>query len=315
MPITRSGSLFAFGILFAAALCSPLRADDKPADNTAKLEKSQFIRIVRDELKRPLTMETAIVRYVPTDEKKPGPIVDLIAAVHVGEKKYYEQLNQEFANYDSLLYELVAPKGTKVPKKAGATGSPVSALQIWMKNTLNLEFQLEQIDYHASNFVHADMSPEDFSKSMKNLNESPVSMFLKLMQASMAQQNQKPVNNMLMMAALFDRKEGPLVLKQIMADQLDGADTMLEALNGPEGSTLVTERNKFALKVLGEEATQGKKRLAIFYGAAHMTDMEKRLLEQLPLKRTETRWLAAWDLKAPAKTPAAPDVEKKSESK
>src|SRR5262245_47577039 len=136
MPITRRGSLFALGFLFAAAFCGPVRAEEKPAESAAKPEKTQFLRIVRDEKKQPLAMETAIVRYAPADEKQPGPIVDLIAAVHVGEKAYYEQLNKEFANYDALLYELIAPKGTKVPKNAGASGSPVSALQIWMKNTL-----------------------------------------------------------------------------------------------------------------------------------------------------------------------------------
>lgn len=299
-------------VLFFLALSTATiaRAEEKPLAKGP--ERTQFLRIIRDEKEKPLAMETAIVRYVPADKAKPGPVVDLIAAVHVGEKSYYEQLNKEFENYDAMLYELVAPTGTKVSKKAADNRSAVSSLQVWMKGALALEFQLEQVDYHAKNFVHADMTPEQFSRSMRDKKEDPLTLFLKLMQASMAQQAQQkePVNNTLLLAALFDKKNGPLVLKRIMADQLDSADTLLEALNGPAGSTLITERNKVALKVLGQQFAAGKKRFAIFYGTGHMPDMEKRLLDQFALQRGETRWLQAWDLKPSLKPAAKPQAEK-----
>ena len=49
-------------------------------------------------------------------------VVDLIGAVHVGEKAYYEALNKQFEDYDAVLYELVAPEGTRVPKGAKPGG-------------------------------------------------------------------------------------------------------------------------------------------------------------------------------------------------
>lgn len=314
MPMPRVGSLFCLLILVALSHGVTARAEEKPADK--KAEKTEFLRVTRDEKNKPLAMQTAIVRYVPADPAKPGPIVDLIAAVHIGEKGYFEQLNQEFQNYDAMLYELVAPKGTRVPKNGKGAKGVVSGLQIWMKDTLKLEFQLEQVDYQAANFVHADMSPDEFSRSMQDKKESPLTLFLRLMQASMAQQSQQQaqVDSTLMLAALFDKKDGPLVLKRIMADQLDNGDVLLEALNGPEGSTIITERNKTALKVLDEQIAAGKKKLAIYYGTGHMNDMEQRLLAQWPLKRIETRWLTAWDLRAPAK-PTEPQSEKKTDAK
>ena len=45
-------------------------------------------------------------------------------------------------------------------------------MQMGMKETLGLEFQLELIDYNRDNFTHADMSPEEFAESMVENDES-----------------------------------------------------------------------------------------------------------------------------------------------
>ena len=42
--------------------------------------------------------------------------------------------------------------------------------------------------------------------------------------------------------------------------------------------------------------TAGKKIIAIFYGAAHMPDFDKRLKEDFGMKRTESEWITAWNL-------------------
>jgi hypothetical protein len=70
---------------------------------------------------------------------------------------------------------------------------------------------------------------------------------------------------------------------------------MVAGLEGPNGSVLVTERNKAAIKVLKQQIAAGKKNMAIFYGAAHMKDMEKRL-EDLGFKRQKVEYRVAWDL-------------------
>ena len=105
--------------------------------------------------------------------------VDLVGAVHVGEKDYYEQLNQLFTSYDAVLYELVAPEGTRIePGKSRSSRIAVSYIQNLMKDVLKLEFQLDRIDYTKPNMVHADMSPQEFSQSMKDRDESFLKMFL-----------------------------------------------------------------------------------------------------------------------------------------
>lgn len=272
----------------------PLRAE-KPALQ----ETPRFIRVLHDENDSLKSLDTAIATYKLKRPDKPEVVVDLIGAVHIGEKQYYDRLDELFQEYDVVLYELVAPRGTRVPangKREG--GSPVSALQSFMKDLLDLEFQLEQIDYQAENFVHADMSPEEFWASMQKRNESPLKMFLSMMRASLAQQAERPskVNDAVLLAAIFDRKNGPKVLKRALADELGNNDVMLEALNGPNGSTIVTERNKVALKVMAEQIEAGKLKIGIFYGAAHLDDMHQRLVGEHKMSYEKLEWVPAWNL-------------------
>jgi hypothetical protein len=76
-------------------------------------------------------------------------------------------------------------------------------------------------------------------------------------------------------------------------------DDALAALSGDDGSsTLITERNKKALQVLRRELDAGKKRIAIFYGAGHLPDMEARLIRDFRAERQQTEWIVGWDLQA-----------------
>ena len=68
-------------------------ADEKPS--ARKKANKAFLRLVRDKKKGPVALEAAIVRYVSQDGEK-KTTVDLVSAVHVAEKSYYDQLNGEF---------------------------------------------------------------------------------------------------------------------------------------------------------------------------------------------------------------------------
>ena len=64
-----------------------------------------------------------------------------------------------------------------------------------------------------------------------------------------------------------------------------------------DGTVLLTERNKAAIAALKNALTNNKKDIAIFYGAAHMPDMEERLMKEYGLKRQGSHWLTAWEMK------------------
>jgi hypothetical protein len=270
------------------------------ADAKAKADDAKrYIRVTHDARGKPLAMETSIVRLVPKGDDRQGLAVDLISAVHVADAGYYEKLNKRFADYDVVLYELVAPEGTVIPQGGlDRNRNALSSVQNGIKDLLELEYQLTGIDYTKKNFVHADLSPEEFSESMKNKGESFWTIFLRLMAAGMAQQasNRGNTSEIDLLMALFD-PERALKLKRIMADQFSDMDTMMLAFNGPDGSTLITERNKAALKVLAREIDAGRKKIAIFYGGGHMPDMEQQAGDQFNLKRDSQQWLEAWNLR------------------
>ena len=159
-------------------------------------------------------------------------------------------------------------------------------LQNGMKDMLELEHQLHQIDYHKDNFVHADMSPEDFSKSMETRGESMWTMVFRMMGQQLAQQNKRPdrAPDTDLFLACSDKNRA-LSLKRVMAEQFEDLEGAMGAFEGPGGSTLITERNKVALKVLGEQVAAGKKKIGIFYGAGHMPDMEERLTNDFGVRR------------------------------
>jgi hypothetical protein len=304
-----------------AATAKDAADKDAAEKEAAKKETAQpqFVRVRRDEKGQPLAMETAVVRYVAAEAGGAAVVVDLIGAVHVGDKSYYDELNKLFESYDVLLYELVAPEGTKVPKEGrkGPSAHPIGAMQDGMSAILELQHQLDSIDYTKANFVHADMSPEEFAKSMEKRGESFMQLFFRLMGQGMAQNASKGggSNDLDLLVALFS-KDRALKLKIMMAEQFNEIDGALAVLDGPEGSTILTERNKKCFEVLSKQLKDGKKKIGVFYGAAHLPDMERRLLADHGMKRDTEQWLAAWNLvKAKKAVKPAAAGDKKPDAK
>lgn len=258
-------------------------------------------------------MQTATVRYVlpapPSDGKQPStnppssPVtVDLIGAVHIADIAYYRQLNEQFKQYDALLYELVAPEGTIVNRGRGTSNAhPVGAMQNAIKSFLDLDHQLEYVDYTKPNFVHADLSPDQFLQAMTDRNESFLQLYFRLMGQAMAQQSDMAARgnstDLDLFAALF-AKDRPRQLKIAIAKQLAEMEGLMSSLGGEQGSVLISERNKRALAVMREQIAAGKKKIGIFYGAGHLADMHDRLTNEFGMKPVEVTWATAWNLAA-----------------
>jgi hypothetical protein len=286
--------------LLALALFAPLKAtlcaQEKAETKATAKEELKFVRVSKDD-KNPLALQTAVVKYKSDSKETEGVEVTLIGAVHIAEKSYYEKLNNLFTEYDVLLYEMVSDphKGVPAPNERGS--SPISSVQVGMKDMLELTFQLDEVDYKAKNFVHADMSPEEFFDSMNKRKEGVFKMFLRSVGSGLAMQGAGKANDLDVLTAIIsnNRSKG---LKRAMAEQFEMMDGQMAALQGDDGrSTLITERNAKAFKALGEQIKAGKKKIGIFYGAGHLEDMHQRLLDEYRMQPIETKWLDAWDLK------------------
>ena len=240
------------------------------------------------------------VGIISLEHKETGAKVDLVGAVHIGDKEYYEQLNKEFKKYDSVLYEMVKPADLDPAQFKGRPQSGVSMMQTFMQKQLDLAYQLDEVNYGAKNFVHADMTVKQFRKRQQARGESMIMLMLKLMREDMAARAKKEkravdISTAELLRALLSPTRS-VELKYLLARQFNEMERLTAGLNNKKGSVILTDRNKVALKVLKKEMDTGKKKLAIFYGAAHLPGMEKRMIEKMGFERKRTRWVKAWDL-------------------
>ncbi len=309
--VFRRGAV-AYLAWFAACAVSLAQADEprRLGPEAVAEGRAEFLRLSRDDASEPLSLDTSIVEYLepaagaaPAGRRLPLQ-VDLVAAVHVGSGSYYETLSRLFKEYDAVLYELVAPENARVPRPGRKPAGAIGSAQQGLTKLLGLEFQLEAIDYAAPNFVHADLSPKEFDAAMAKRGESWWSMFMKLMQESMARAHTRkaPASDIGVgdLFGIFFGSDREVRLRRIIAEQFTDMDVLTAAFGGEAGSTLITDRNAAAIDVLRDQIGRGRRRIAIFYGAAHMDDFDRRLRQEFGLQPGETIWLEAWDLRAPA---------------
>ena len=235
----------------------------------------------------PGTVETSVV----TMRNARGQEIDLISAVHVGSPTYYAGLNKKFKGYDAVLYELVLPDemaGQPLPSQM-ETGSGASGIQI------------DKINYSAANFVHADLTRNGLAQKMAARQENLMSYMMKALSSStgtidesqlgVTEQELAELDFMAVMSGRTSAKDRK-VLKKLFGASLASSGGLLSSLSD---SALIADRNEAALAVARKETQAGKRRLAIFYGAAHMPDMKKRL-EKQGWKASGTEWIKAWDV-------------------
>lgn len=229
--------------------------------------------------------------------RKGNATVTLFAAVHIGDQAYYDDLNKAFEAYEVVLYEMVKPRDA-VPPPPGqlGNGGGINLMQRAMQNVTGLQYQLDIIDYTRPNFVHADMDFETFADAMSERNEI-MRLLLRAMTSGGQTQTHPDVLLGQFMLAAQDPAEA-VNLKRMLAREFSNLDQMLKVLEGPDGSVLLNERNKAAIEVLNQQLRKGRTNLALFYGAAHVPDLAKRLTE-LGFEHVGTDWRTAWAIAAP----------------
>jgi hypothetical protein len=277
-------------------------AERRAEANNPAAGPTRFLRM-RVEKKQPLSLDTAVVSY--SSSQPDGVTVDLIAAVHIAEGSYYDQLNELFDSYDVLLYELVAPEGTVIP--VGGRGeqrgfNPVGMLQDSAKNMLGLESQLERVDYTKSHFVRADLTPTQISEKMAERGETVLTLALSTFADVLRQQelaSREPGEANIASPAdvsLYDMFGNPLKMKRVLAQEFARTGSLDQALGERLSQLLIVDRNAAALKSLQKQIAAGKKKIGIFYGAAHLPDFELHLVDDFGLHKSAEKWLVAWDL-------------------
>ena len=292
-------------LLLLPTLLLPMQAQERPktAEISTAAEKpdKELVDFIRyTEKDQAAMLETAIRSYTNPD----GVVVDLVGVVHIADASYYKKLNAQLSGYDAVLYELVGdPEALKVPQNT--KDNPLRGIQKMAGQLLKLSFQLDHIDYSKPNFIHADLSAEQFAELQKEKGESLMSLFsraMKMQDSGKLGLDKKDMDLSQIMGALSG-EGGADSLKVVMAKVFDKAESMVDSFEGDDekkGTVLLTERNKVVSAKLQESIKDGKKHLAIFYGAGHLSGLDV-LIRELKFESKSEQWLAAWTMKLPAK--------------
>jgi hypothetical protein len=281
-------------LFLLAALIAPLLHAETAVEAPAARE--QFIRVEKKE--KATELQTAVVRFTKGEAS-----VELVGAIHIADKKYYQALNTRFTGYDALLWEGIgngkpaAPEEIReeeeapraAPKKKGKLDGLHGAYEAGAK-WLDLAYQMKEIDYTRPNFVHADLSIEEFTALQEQRGESLLGFVLKAGLEADSKGVKQPSTFKLLTSLIRGSKNG---LKRELVHTLGAGDDQVAALAGE--SVIITDRNAKCLEVLAREVEAGKKKLGIFYGAAHFPDMVKRLAEA-GWVQAGTEWMTAWDI-------------------
>jgi hypothetical protein len=182
----------------------------------------------------------------------------------------------------------------------------IGKFQATLAGLLGLTFQLDAINYGAANFVHADLSPKELSAAMQARGETPLALFMRILRLSVDPKIRAPSGgdaesadelkdiNPVMLFLRGASQEERLRLKRFMARRMVDSDDFVKTLQGDVGLSLIQDRNRAALDVLSRELAAGKRKVAIFYGSAHLEGMHPELVKRFNLKIASVEWIPAW---------------------
>ena len=290
-----------FLLLLLLFLSVPICAQQPQAEPTKK-PVPDYIRYQKSvDGKTPDALQTAVTRFTRGQNS-----VDLIAVVHIGDSEYFNQLKSSLPNYDAVLYEMVGGPYTKekaqLAEMETAEGdlAQVRGMQEMVKKMLGLKFQLDHLDYLAPNFVHADMTAEQYAQNSTGQDLSNfIARAMKLSQTGALEgmPTTEGEANQLMVGLLGAFMGGDSnTLKRTLGPILAEAESMIQSMEDDQQSLLISQRNQIVINILGREIQKKSPRKdAILYGAGHMPDLEKRLLA-LGYQKGKTSWINGWTI-------------------
>jgi hypothetical protein len=239
-------------------------------------------------------LQSAVATYSRPSE--PGTVT-LVGAVHVGDPAYFDALQAILDGHEVVLFEGV---GGGASEKQLDDISFIFRLQVEMGKLLSLEFQKDGIDYGKPHWKNADMTWAEMQKELEKRDQSLVPMqgLLKmispLLEGLLASQRT-------IWEKTGRKDEASAEMKRTLARYLAQGPELFERMGigqaGKRDDVIVSLRNEAAFEILDATLEGGAKSVAVFYGAAHLPDMHRRLLER-GFERRVHYWVDAWRVPA-----------------
>jgi hypothetical protein len=210
--------------------------------------------------------------------------------------------------------DMVVTAGDGVPAAAGDSGQ----LQAELAAALGLSFQLDAIDYEQEGWRCSDMEIDDLERALRTRGIEMDLTGQTLAGTNLPMQVIKFMLRLVRMADVFLHGAIADTFKVLLIEMLGDESMMemsLEQMGPGFAEVIVDMRNQVAVDDL-RQVVQGEPQIrsvAIFYGAAHMQDLQQRLQEQLDYRSATgepaVRWFDAIEVDLTRSTVSAADLQ------
>lgn len=299
------GSLIFLGLVSTIDRAHGTSVSAAPVEVAQADAIQDFIRFLR--MSGPnAELQTSVTTYrnPQTDQ-----LVSLVGVVHIGDPGYFRRIQQELDAHDLVLYELVGGPAPGSPEDDGEVSTDeedttdpmlgmIGMMQSGMTEMLGLSHQMNGIDYTRRNLRHADLDFEGFNEGLAErglFNLDPL-LILQGMGSS-------TFDGLAIQAALASRDDQTTnrlrwTMGKTMAQSVgEMAFLGVDDIEKPE-DLILGLRNDRAWEIFENSLKEKWRRTAIFYGAAHMPDLRRRLLETGWIPE-DIYWLGAWKIPVP----------------
>jgi hypothetical protein len=287
------------GVALGLAACAPNGGRSPDPARAGAIFSTNYLRVMEPG-SNTVQLQIALKRFVPV--RGSGPTIWLTGASHLGESNYYAALQRHLDAQELVLFEGVRNGPSRISDGAGIPEPDETSLQWTLARSLGLEFQLKAIDYRQPHFRNSDLSVEEIVKLMSEEGNDAegAAEFHSLLEAMDGSTFLGAlVNFAVRLLATSPKLQSMARLTLIETFQQTGGD--LSSLGGlpPEMrklvAVLIESRNEAVMRDLRDVLRRrpAPRSVSIFFGAAHMPDMERRLSGTFAYRLAEERWLTA----------------------
>jgi len=321
--------LAAFGFASCRTYESPRSSERDPQIGPAGTASptGPYLRVDNSDA-RVMQLQIAVRKFVPA--RGSGPAVWLTGASHIGDSNYFNALQEHLDAQALVLFEGVggpvaghhathrrgraSPPTGHSPADGSTTGAnqanQPAGLQGSLAESLGLVFQLSAIDYDRPHFRNSDLSIQEIQRliqgaahadSAKGDSANAGGEFQQLLQI-MDERSFLGSIAKLMVTLLGSSPKLQAITKLALIEtlgQVQGDLSQMQALPSEMINlmrVLIQARNQTVLNDLKAELKRKSPpgSVAIFYGAGHMADLEKRLTHELHYRAAGQFWLTAF---------------------
>jgi hypothetical protein len=299
---------------FRMLLLLPLLLTQAPGKDA---EPGDYIRIHQTE-DGEVQLQVVIREFVPgEDSPANSPALSLVGVTHIGEASYFQSIQTYLAGPEAVLFEGVGFYATKEERRKRQPGAGKSkkkdfegSSQHKMADALGLTFQPLEINYDKDNFYNSDLSMTEFLQyfqpgvkgsiiSGEPGEDKEARQFMAVMAGSSIAAN--IFQGVLRFFGQSPKLQGisRLVLIETLGalgNDLSQADAMPESM-AKLMKLIIQRRNRVVLqdlKIFLRRKDIGH--LAIFYGAGHMPDLEKRICKTHGYNPAKDIWVTCFSV-------------------